>query len=54
MTQLNSLFFVFKMSLLPNYCVKYYDYIVAWCNGVALNWCVSLDIGLILTVTVYN
>ena len=25
-TLLNSLFFVFKLSLLPNYCVQYYDY----------------------------
>ena len=44
---LNSLFFVFKISFLPNYCVKYYEYIVKWCSGVACNWCVSLDIALI-------
>ena len=48
-TLLNSLFFVFK-SFLPNYRVKYYDYIVKWCNGVACNWCVSLDIALILAL----
>ena len=30
---LNSLFFVFKISILPNYHVKYYDYIVKWCSG---------------------
>ena len=33
--------------VLPNYCVKYYDYIVKWCSGLACNWCVSLDIVLI-------
>ena len=34
---LNSLFFMFKILLLPNYRVKY-DYIVKWCSGVACNW----------------
>ena len=29
-----SLCFVFKVSLLPNYGVKYYDYIVKWCSTV--------------------
>ena len=29
------------------YHVKYYDYIVKWCSGVACNWCVSLNIALI-------
>ena len=47
----NSLFFVFKMLLLPNYRVKYYDYIVKWCISIACNWCVSLDICLILALT---
>ena len=45
---LNTLFFVFKISLLLNYHVKYYDYIVKWHSRIAGNWCVSLDIGLIL------
>ena len=49
---LNSLFFVFKISFLPNYCVKYYDYIVKWYSGVACNWCVSLDIALILATKI--
>ena len=43
-TLLNSLFFVFKISLLPRYRVKYYDHIVKWCSGVACNWRVSMDI----------
>ena len=42
-TLLNSLFFVFKISLLPNYPVKYYDYIVKLYSSVACNWCVLLD-----------
>ena len=51
-TLLNSLlFFVFKISLLTNYGVKYYDYIVKWCSGIACNWCASLDVGLILALT---
>ena len=50
-TLLNSLFFVFKISLLPNYLVKYYDYIVKWCSGVEYNWCISLYMGLILALT---
>ena len=46
---LNSLLFVFKMSLLPKYHVKYYDYIVVkWCSGIACNWCALLDIDLSL------
>ena len=44
-------FFVFKMSLLPNYCVKYYDYIVKWCSDIVCNWYVSLDIALFLALT---
>ena len=47
-TLLNSLFFVFKILLLPNYHVNYYDFIVKWCSGIACNWCVLLDFGLIL------
>ena len=43
---LESLFFVFRISLLPNYRVNYYDYIVKWCSGIPCNWCVSLDIAL--------
>ena len=43
--------FVPKISLLPNYSVKYYDYIVKWCGGVVCNWRVSLDIPLILALT---
>ena len=31
---LNSVFFAFKISFLPKYSVKYYDYIVKWCSGV--------------------
>ena len=41
-TLLTSLFFMFKMLFLYNYCIKYYDYIVKWCSGVACNWWVSL------------
>ena len=42
--QFNSLFFVFNISFLPKYLVKYYDYIVKWCSGIQCNWCVSMDI----------
>ena len=31
---------MFKISILPNYRVKYYDYIVKWCSGMKCNWCV--------------
>ena len=31
---LNSLFFVFKISFLPKYLVKYSDYIVKWLSGI--------------------
>ena len=48
---LNPLFLVFKNSLLPNYRVKYYDYIVKWCSGIACNWCASLDIAYFSTLT---
>ena len=34
---LNSLFFVFKISLLPIYRVKYYDYCVKWYSGIVCN-----------------
>ena len=33
-TLLNSLFFVLNISFLPNYTIKYYDYIEKWCSGV--------------------
>ena len=46
--QLNSLFFVFNISFLPNYHVKYY--IVKWCSLINCNWCVSLDIDYILAL----
>ena len=42
----NLLFFVFRVSFLPKYRVKYYDYIVKWCGGLACDWCASLDIAL--------
>ena len=45
----NYLFFIFKILLLSNYFVKYCDYIVKWCSGIACNWCVSLDIVIILS-----
>ena len=51
-TLMNSLFFVFKISHLRNYCVQYYDYIVKWCSEIACNWCASLDICLILVLRV--
>ena len=40
---MNSSFFVFKISPLRNYRVKYYDYIVKWCSGIACDWSASLD-----------
>ena len=40
------------MLLLPNYHVTYYDYIVKWCSGIACNWCVSVDVGLILALKI--
>ena len=49
-TQSNELFFGFNISLLNNYLVKYYDYIVKWCSGIACNWGVLLDIDLILAL----
>ena len=33
-TLLISLFFVFKISFLPKYRVKFYGYIVKWCSGI--------------------
>ena len=48
-TLLNSLISVFKISFLPNFRAKYYDYIVKMCSGVACNCCVSLDIDYILS-----
>ena len=32
---LNSLSFVFQISFLVKYRLKYYDYIVKWCGGIA-------------------
>ena len=43
-TLMNLSFFVFKISLLRNYHVKYYDHIVNWCSDIACDWCASLDI----------
>ena len=48
---LNSLFFVFKISFLPKYRVKYYDYIVNRVSLINYNWCVSLDISQMLALT---
>ena len=45
-------FFVFNISLLANYRVKYYDYIVNLCSAVSCNWCVSLDVGSILALII--
>ena len=45
---------MFKISFLPKYRVKYYDYIVKWCSGVTCECCVSLDIALTLALsTIY-
>ena len=49
-TLLNILLSVSKMLLLPDCRVKYYDYFVKWCSGVACDWFVSLDVGLILAL----
>ena len=37
-TLLKSLLLVFNILFLPNYCVKYYDYIVKRCSDVACNY----------------
>ena len=51
---LNALLFLFRISLLFDYRVKYYDYIIVeWCSGVACNWYVSLDIALVLALILY-
>ena len=50
---INSSFFVFKSSILRNYRVKYYDYIVNWYSGIACDWCSSLDIAYILALPMY-
>ena len=42
----NLLFVLFRVSFLPNYRVKHYDYIVKWCSCLACDWCTSLDIAL--------
>ena len=39
-------------SLKCRFCVKYHDYIVKWCSGIVCNWCLSLDIALILALRV--
>ena len=49
---LTSLFFVFKISLLPKYRVNYYNHIIKWCFGIQCNWCVSLDIAQILALVI--
>ena len=46
---LKSIVFVFKISFLPKYRLKYY-YHIKWCSGIACNWCVSLDIALIFAL----
>ena len=51
---MNSSFFAFKMSLLRNYCGKYYDYVVKWCSGIACNWCASLDIASICPLSTHG
>ena len=47
---LNSLPFAFTDSFLPKYRVKYYDYSIKWCFEIKCNWCVSMDIDLILAL----
>ena len=47
-TLLNSSFFVFNISILPNYHVKCYDYFAVVQH---VKWCVSVDIGLILALS---
>ena len=49
----NHYFCIFNISFLHNHRVKYDDYIVKWCSGVACNWCVSLYIGLTLALSLY-
>ena len=41
---------MFKISFLPNYGVKYHDYIIKWCSDIACNRSVSLDIAVILAL----
>ena len=41
---------MFNVSLLTNYRVKYYEFIVKRCSGVACSWWVLLDIALILAL----
>ena len=47
-TLLISICFVFNISLLPNYRVKYYECDAVQCMRVACNWCPSLDTALVL------
>ena len=44
--------FVVKILLLPNYRVKYCDYmyIVKWCSDIASDWCASMGIAYILAL----
>ena len=45
---------VSKISFLPNYCVKYYEYIVKWSSGVAFDCCASLDIAYIVALRYHS
>ena len=47
----NSSSFLFNISLLHKYRLKYYDYIVKWCIGTACDWYASLDIAYMLALT---
>ena len=38
-----ALFFMFNILFLPNYRVKYYDYIVKLFSGVTCYWGISMD-----------
>ena len=50
---LNSLYFMFNISFLPNCSVNYYGYIVKWSSGIACDWCAPLDIAYILALITY-
>ena len=48
---LKSFFSGLEFLFLPNYRANYYDMIIVkWCSGIACNWCVSLDIALMLAL----
>ena len=51
-TLMNSSFFVLKISLLRNYRVKCYDYIVKWCSGIVCDWSAPLDNSSIVALNV--